>query len=148
MRLRSVGALLRNRGVVTVALTGMAAALLVLAGWIILDRTTLDDDGPVTGVIPAEMPDGFPIPPGAVIGESTVDPARNQIDLALTTSGSLVEAVSGYSIGLVSSGYLVDESASQGDGWIIRFSRLDLRGTIVLTAESGGITSTITIVDP
>jgi hypothetical protein len=139
---------LRNRGLVTVALTAVAAALLVLAGWVILDRTTTDDHGPATGVIPAEMPDGFPIPAGADIGESTVDPARNQTTLILTTYGSLIDAVSGYSIGLVSSGYVVDESVAEDGGWVIRFSRLDLRGTIVLTTGPAGVASTITIVDP
>lgn len=132
----------------TIGLAGLAAVLLVLAAWLILDRTALDDGGPVTGVIPAEMPDGFPIPPGAVIGESTVDSDRSLTTVDLTTYGSLIDAVSSHTIGLVNSDYVVYESVSQGDGWVIRFSRLDLRGTIEVSPGADGISSRITVLDP
>ena len=148
MRVRSLRRFVENRGVVTIGLTLLASALLAVAAWTILERTTFDDDGPVTGVIPAEMPDGFPIPAGAVIGESTVDPDRNLTTVDLTTYGSLVDAVSTHTIGLVSNGYVVEESIAQGDGWEIRFSRLDMRGTIELRPGADGISSSITILDP
>jgi len=36
----------------------------------------------------------------------------------------------------------------QGDGWVIRFSRQDLRGTITLVSGVDGVGATVTIVDP
>lgn len=138
----------RNRGFVTVGLSAIAVVLLVVAGWTILDRTALDDSGPATGVIPDEMPDAIPIPRGAVIGESSVDASRQQVTVELTTAGSLVDAVSTHTIGLVSNGYVVNESIAQGEGWLIRFRRLDLRGTIELSPVESGISSVITVRDP
>jgi len=148
MRLRSLRRSLRNRGLVTVGLTIVAAALLALAAWTILERTALDNDGPATGVVPGALPAGFPIPVGAVIGQSTVDDGRNLTTLELSTPGSLIDAVSSHTIGLVSNGYVVSESAAQGDGWVIWFSRLDLRGSIELTPGPDGVSATITVLDP
>jgi len=100
------------------------------------------------GVIPETIPEGFPIPAGATIGETSMDRDANTTVVDLTTVGNLVSAVSTYTIGLVSSGYIVDRSEGQGDGWVIRFSRQDLRGTIALTPGPDGVGATITITDP
>jgi len=100
------------------------------------------------GVIPETMPEGFPIPAGAAIGETSMDRDAKTTAVDLTTVGNLVSAVSTYTIGLVSSGYIVDHSEGQGNGWVIRFSRQDLRGTIALTPGTDGVDATITIIDP
>ena len=100
------------------------------------------------GVIPETMPEGFPIPAGATIGETSMDRDAKTTVVDLATTGNLVSAVSTYTIGLVSSGYIVDQSEEQGDGWVIRFSRQDLRGTIALTPGADGVDAAVTIVDP
>jgi len=100
------------------------------------------------GVIPETMPEGFPVPAGATIGETSMDRDAKTTVVDLTTVGSLVSAVSTYTVGLVSSGYIVDQSEEQGDGWVIRFSRQDLRGTIALTPGADGVGAAVTIVDP
>ena len=101
-----------------------------------------------SGVIPETMPEGFPIPAGAVIGETSMDRDAKTTVVDLTTEGSLVSAVSAFTIGLVSSGYIVDQSEEQGDDWVIRFSRQDLRGTIALESGDDGVGATVTVVDP
>ncbi len=101
-----------------------------------------------SGVIPESMPDGFPVPAGAVIGRTSMDRDAKTTVVDLTTEGNLVSAVSTYTIGLVSSGYIVDRSEEQGDGWVIRFSRQDLRGTIALVPGADGVGATVTVVDP
>ena len=101
-----------------------------------------------SGRIPETMPDDFPIPVGAVIGQTSMDRAARTTVVDLATEGSLISAVSAYTVGLVSSGYVVDQSSGQGDGWIIRFSRQDLRGTIALVPGADGVSATVTVVDP
>lgn len=110
----------------------------------------ISPDGVVigSGVIPETMPAGFPIPVGAVIGETSMDRNAKTTVVDLTTEGSLVSAVSAFTIGLVSSGYIVDQSEEQGDDWVIRFSRQDLRGTIALASGDDGVGATVTVVDP
>lgn len=132
----------------TVVLIVAAAGLAVAAAFIILDRTTLTDSGAESGVIPEEMPDGFPIPPGASIGAGSVTSDPVTVTLEVTTDGAIVDAVSAHTIGLVSAGYVVTESASSGGGWVIRFSRLDLRGSIELAETEAGVLATITVIDP
>lgn len=148
MKTRGIRRFLRKRGWVTIALTVAAAALLALAGWVILRAASMDDEGTSTGVIPAQLPEGFPIPPGAVIGEGTFDAERSLTTLSVTTPGSIVDAVSAHTIGLVSNGFVVGQSEAQGDGWVIRFSRLDMRGTIEVSEGTDGIVSLITVSDP
>ena len=101
-----------------------------------------------SGHIPETMPVDFPIPTGAVIGQTSMDRAARTTVVDLATGGSLISAVSTYTVSLVSSGYVVDQSLGQGDGWIIRFSRQDLRGTITLAPVADGVDATVTIVDP
>lgn len=140
--------LLGGRSLSTIALIVVAAGLVVLAAVTILDRTALHGGDRTTGIVPDEIPDGFPIPVSAVIGANTVDADNYLVTLELTTTGSLVDAISTHSIDLVSSDYVIDRSEATGDGWTISFSRLDLRGTIVMSPVDGGIRSLITIRDP
>ena len=135
--------LVSRRTVATLVLTIVAAGLTALAAWTILDRTALDDAGPATGVIPAAMPADFPFPAGAAVGESNVD--GSTVTLELTTAGTLIDAVSGYTIGLVNAGFVVEESVGEGATWRISFSRGDLRGTIELTPVPIGVESLVTV---
>jgi len=146
--MRGIRRFLKGKGWVTIALTVVAAGLLALAGWVVLRAASIDDDGTSTGVIPAQLPDGFPVPAGAAIGESTFDAERSLTTLSITTPGSIVDAVSAHTIGLVSNGFVVGESEATGDGWVIRFSRLDMRGTIEVSEGAAGVVSLITVVDP
>lgn len=134
----------------TVGLLVVVAGLVTAGVLLIRDRTALDQGGvrAGSGELPSSMPDGFPIPSNALIGETTVDPAASTTTVELTTPGTLVSAVSSYTVGLVSAGYVVDRSEQEGAGWVIRFSDLDLRGTLVLEESGGGIRAVLTIVDP
>ena len=147
-RFRDLRRLLGGRRLSTIALIVVAAGLVVIAALTIIDRTALHDGDATTGVVPDEMPDGFPLPVSGVIGANTVDAATYTVTLEVTTAGSLVDAISTYTIGLVSSDYVVDRSEARGDGWTISFRRLDLRGTIDLALVDGGVLSLITIRDP
>ena len=49
-----------------------------------------------------------------MIGASTVDRRQQLVTLELTTAGSLVDAVSTHTIGLVSSDYVVDRLRAHG----------------------------------
>lgn len=142
---RSVRRLLPTAGLVLVV-GGLVAA----GVFIVLDRTSLDDGGIQTGrgELPSSIPAGFPIPPGAVIGETSVDRDSATTSVELVTAGSRDEAVSTYTVGLVSGGYVVERSEPEGDEWVIRFSRGDLRGTLVLDDSGAGVRALLTIVDP
>ena len=142
-RVRRVRRFFTRRTLATIVLTVAAAGLAVLAAWTVAERTSLDESGPTIGVIPEEMPDGFPFPPGAAVGESSVEGSTATV--VLTTSGTLFDAVSGYTIGLVNAGFVVEESAGEGDTWRISFSRGDLRGTIELTPVPIGVESLVTV---
>jgi hypothetical protein len=135
-----------TRSLATIALTAAAVALAGVAGWTILQYASTGDDGPTAGEIPAELPTGFPIPPGAEIGASSVEGLT--VTLELTLPGTLGEAVSAHTLGLVSGGYVVDASTADGEGWLIRFSRGDTRGEIALDAGEAGVASVITVRDP
>lgn len=147
-RFRNLRRLQGGRRFSTIALIVVAAGLVVIAALTIIDRTALHDGDTTTGVVPDEMPDGFPLPVSGVIGANTVDATTYTVTLEVTTAGSLVDAISTYTIGLVSSDYVVDRSEARGDAWTISFRRLDLRGTIGLAVVDGGVLSLITIRDP
>ncbi len=140
---RRLGRLTARRRRGTLALLVAAAALTVLAGWTILQHAGTGESGPAVGVIPDEIPDDFPLPPEAAVGESTVEGAT--VTVELTTSGTLADAVSRYTVGLVSAGFVVEESSAAGEGWRIAFSRGDLRGTIDLAVVAIGVESLVTI---
>jgi hypothetical protein len=135
----------------TITLVVLIAGLAAVGAFLIIDRTSTDDPDGIevsSGEIPETMPAGFPIPGDAVIGRTSVDRTRNTTIVNLITPGGMVSAVSTYTIGLVSAGYVVERSSEHGDGWEIRFGRLDLRGTIALSEGAGGIEAVVTIVDP
>jgi len=130
------------------ALRPVAVGLALLVSVAACGGTSSDAAVIGSGRIPETMPDGFPIPAGAVIGQTSMDRVAKTTVVDLITQGTLISAVSTYTIGLVSSGYVVDQSLEQGDGWVIRFSRQDLRGTISLAPGADGVGATVTIVDP
>jgi hypothetical protein len=124
---------------------------LVVAGvYLIRDRAGLNESGLETGrgELPSSMPAGFPVPPGAAIGDTSVDHDTSTTVVELVTAGSLDDAVSTYTVGLVSGGYVVERSEPEDDRWVIRFSRGDLRGTISLDDSRAGVRALLTIVDP
>ncbi|MCB2223075.1 MAG: hypothetical protein KQH83_02780 [Actinobacteria bacterium] len=139
------GRRLRGNWVVTAALVVVAAGLVVWAGFLILDRTAIDDDGGTGGAIPEELPDDFPIPVGAGVGDPSFDPETGEITLKVVTAGTVVDAVSAHTVGLVSAGYVVETSAASGDGWLIAFNRLNLEGTIEVSGDAGMVTSLVTV---
>jgi len=134
----------------TVALALAVAGLAALGTALVADRAALDPSAVEVGrgAIPETMPAEFPIPPDAVVGETSVDRGRSTTVVHLVTAGSIEEAAGFFTVGLVSGGFVVPRSGEQGEGWEIRFSRLDLRGTVVMAPADAGTAVTVTIIDP
>ena len=134
----------------TVALALAVAGLAALGTALVADRAALDPSAVEVGrgAIPETMPAEFPVPPDAVVGETSVDRGRSTTVVHLVMAASIEEAAGFFTVGLVSGGFVVQRSGEQGEGWEIRFSRLDLRGTVVMAPADAGTAVTVTIIDP
>lgn len=87
------------------------------------------------GEIPDSVPDDFPVPSNAVVGNTLVDHLNNKTEFRLTIRSDLDSAVQFFSVGLVNRGYVVEQSSGGAATWELTFDKgPDLRGTIVFTA--------------
>jgi hypothetical protein len=96
------------------------------------------------GVIPESVPDDFPIPVGAEIGNTLVDKLNNNTEFALTIRSDPTSAVQFFQVGLVNQGYVVESSDGNQTIWEITFSRGQaLTGSIVLTAPADDLVAAV-----
>ena len=92
------------------------------------------------GTIPVSVPEGFPVPDGAVVGQTMVDRANHRTQFAFTAPQDATAAVQFYTVNLVSAGFVV--TRSQGDPlgtWVIEFSRDGLLGNVVIRSGGPGV---------
>ncbi len=116
-----------------VALLALLAVVAVLVGCGSRERVITEE-----GEIPDSVPDDFPVPADATVGVSVVDQLAHQTEFALALAQGVEEAAQYYVVNLVSSGYVVDNSAGDDTRWNISFSRGALRGTVRIDAGGAG----------
>lgn len=96
------------------------------------------------GVIPDSVPEDFPIPAGAAIGNTLVDRINNKTEFSLTIRSDPTSAVQFFQVGLVNSGYVVESSDGNQTLWEITFSRgQDLTGSVVFTAPQDDLVAAV-----
>jgi hypothetical protein len=125
------------------------AALLALA----LVVSACGDDEPAAtteaitfgeGVIPDSVPEDFPIPAGAEIGNTLVDRINHKTEFSLTIRSDPTSAVQFFQVGLVNQGYVVESSDGNQTLWEITFSRgQGLTGSVVLTAPTDELVAAV-----
>ena len=122
-------------------MTARRCLLLLLAVAALAGALAACSDEPVTageGEIPGSVPDDFPFPAGAVVGETLVDRTSHRTEFRLSISEDSTRVVRFFTMGLVGNGYVVGGSAGDAARWTIEFSRGILRGTVLVEAAGPG----------
>lgn len=100
------------------------------------------------GRLPDSVPDNFPVPPGATIGETLVDTAHDRTEFSLAIESDLPSVVQFFTISLVNQGYLIGRSQSLNQTtWQMSFQRGDLTGEILISSDGGGASQAIVSID-
>ena len=112
-----------------------------------------DDDEPAgtteavtfgEGEIPSSVPEDFPIPAGAEIGNTLVDRINNNTEFSLTIRSDPTTAVQFFQVGLVNQGYVVESSDGNQTLWEITFSKGEaLTGSVVFTAPADDLVAAV-----
>ncbi|HSG78234.1 MAG TPA: hypothetical protein VLD62_01545 [Acidimicrobiia bacterium] len=99
------------------------------------------------GEVPESMPDSVPLPGGAVIGSTLIDRLNNRTEMALQARMEFEALVQFYSVELVGSGFLVQDSSGSASSWTIRFADGDLQGTVVISPAGLGVARAVVTVN-
>jgi hypothetical protein len=129
---------LRTRLVAIPLLVGLAASC---------SSAPAEDTSPVVfgnGTIPSTVPKDFPIPPGAVVGDTMIDRPNHTTEFGLQVGQDLETVAQFFDIELVSSGYVVTSSGSvSADMWRLSFIQGELRGDVTISSTGGGVAEVI-----
>lgn len=134
MRSRSF-ALLAVLVVVLLALSGCAAAKQALAPKtkvVTREGKVATADAKVTGELPAELPDGLPLWPGAKVRDAAV--TDGSVELQLAATESFKDVVAGVGVGFERAKWNVVESLSDDTNTVLEVSNADYEGVVTLTA--------------
>jgi len=85
------------------------------------------------GELPATLPEGFPLPPGSVVG-STLVTATGLTEVLVRVDGTPDDVAGSLDASLDDAGFTVRSVVVDGDGWFIEFSDDSARGTIEIMA--------------
>ncbi len=96
-----------------------------------------------TGEIPETIPDDFPIPSGAIIGSNVIDGINTRTEFEMRVGRAQADIAQFFTVNLVNSGYVVDDSRLESGRWTIEFRRNALEGTISITAPDEGISQIV-----
>jgi len=129
---------LRTRFVAVPLLIGLVASC---------SSTPAEDTSPVVigkGTIPATVPRDFPIPPGAVVGDTMIDRNNHTTEFGLQVGQDLDAVAQFYDIELVSSGYVVTSSGPvSADMWRLSFIQGELMGDVTISSTGGGVAEVV-----
>ncbi len=105
--------------------------------------TTLAVGGVVfgEGVLPDSVPSGFPVPIGAVVGSTMVDPGSGTTEFVLTLPADVPGAADYFEQNLPIGGFQVTETGGTAAEWKVAFGNDAVEGTIVLRAAANGLSS-------
>jgi hypothetical protein len=102
-----------------------------------------DDVAFGSGELPETIPADFPLPPGSAIGSTMVITSSGFTE-AIVRVGAELEAVVGFfDQELGSAGFEIEDSSSDGSGWLIRFDRDGATGTVEVTEPQPGLSQVI-----
>jgi hypothetical protein len=100
------------------------------------------------GRIPDSVPRDFPVPEGAVIGATMVDPVNSRTEFSLTVESELPSLVQFFTISLVNQGYVIERSQGTSQtSWHMSFRRGDLSGEILVSSDGARGSQAIVILD-
>ncbi len=109
--------------------------------------TPAEDTSPVVlgnGTIPATVPRDFPMPPGAVVGDTMIDRVNHRTEFGLQVGQDLTAVAQFYDIELVSSGYVVTASGAVSDQmWRLAFLQGELMGEVTISSTGGGVSEVV-----
>ncbi len=95
------------------------------------------------GEIPESIPDDFPLPDGAVIGSTLVDGINTRTEFEMRVLSDQADVAQFFTVNLVNSGYVVDDSRLENGRWTIDFRRNALRGNITITVPAQGVSQIV-----
>ncbi len=95
------------------------------------------------GAVPDQVPEDFPIPPGAVVGSTLVDGINTKTEMELRVREEIADVAQFFTVNLVSNGFVIDDSNSDGSRWTLEFRRNGLAGSVVITSPSPGVSQAI-----
>lgn len=96
------------------------------------------------GRVPDSVPDGFPVPPRAVIGATMVDTINHRTEFTVNVESDSLLLIQFYTIELVNQGFVIDRSGGLSDTtWEIVFSRNEVAGSILISSGGGGLSSAV-----
>jgi len=109
------------------------------------------DDDPVAfgeGEVPPGVPADFPVPPDGAIGATLVDTPNHRVEFTVTVDTDLPSLVQFFTFGLVSAGYIVEQSHSLNQTtWEIAFNREELTGTVLVSSDGGSMSQAVVSLD-
>ncbi len=95
------------------------------------------------GVLPATIPDGFPLPSGSAVGSTMVVTKTGFTEVVMRISAEMGITAEFFSQGLGQNGFTVDRSEADGDRWAIEFSKDSEKGTISISEPLAGISQAV-----
>jgi hypothetical protein len=96
-----------------------------------------------SGEIPESVPDDFPVPTGAVVGSTLVDGINVRTEFEMRVAQAQADVAQFFTVNLVNSGYVVDDSRLDNDRWTIDFRRNALQGKVSITSPGQGISQIV-----
>lgn len=110
-----------------------------------------DEAEPITGTgvefgegeAPSTLPEGFPIPQAAVIGNTLVDWDRGRGEAVLRVGAESEAAILFYEQNLPRTGYTITSSSGSPEDWSIEFSGPGIEGAVRVRREPGGISTIV-----
>jgi hypothetical protein len=96
-----------------------------------------------SGELPDTIPDNFPLPVGSSVGSTMLVTKTGFTEVVIRVSAELGVTVQFFDQALSAAGFAVDNSAADGDGWIIEFGVDDTRGSIDITEPLEGISQAV-----
>lgn len=96
-----------------------------------------------SGELPETIPDNFPLPVGSSVGSTMLVTKTGFTEVVIRVSAELGVTAEFFDQALSAAGFAVDNSAADGDGWIIEFGIEDTKGSIDITEPLEGISQAV-----
>ncbi len=96
-----------------------------------------------SGELPDTIPDNFPLPVGSSVGSTMLVTKTGFTEVVVRVSAELGLTAQFFDQALSAAGFAVDNSAADGDGWIIEFGIEDTKGSIDITEPVEGISQAV-----
>jgi hypothetical protein len=95
------------------------------------------------GELPDTMPAGFPLPQGSSIGSTMVVPKTGFTEVVVRVGAEQGVTAEYFNEALSQAGFTVDQSAADGEHWLIEFSDDSAKGTIDISTAVQGVAQAV-----